>query len=174
MGKMTSQEIERRIAVYFGFRQNLIVPNVSWGFFRNGQEVDLLIVRPSGFAIEVEIKTTASDIKADLKKKHQHISKRIKQTWFAVPEKLQDNADIPLHFGVLGVAEDKIKTVRVAKVNADVVGKISTNFFPIFFEHVGLRIIYEYSQTQMVNGVHRDELKLLGKLMGRKLTNWWD
>lgn len=55
MNNETAKEIEIAIARYFGIRQNAIVPNVSWGL-GFPYECDLLILRDSGFAIEIEIK----------------------------------------------------------------------------------------------------------------------
>ena len=120
---MTSRDIEISLAWYFDYRQNIIIPNVSWGLFHN-MEVDLLMIRPSNYATEIEIKISASDIKADLKKGHDHKSKLIRQTYFAVPMNLVDNPNIPMHFGVLGIDENSpirysVKLIRAAKVNKD-------------------------------------------------------
>jgi len=68
---LKTSDIEFAVAKYFNFRKNLIVPNVSWGF--NIHECDLLIVRKSGYAIEVEIKISKSDFKADFKKIHKRL-----------------------------------------------------------------------------------------------------
>jgi hypothetical protein len=79
------------------------VPNVSWGWGLN-HEADMIVLRPSGLCDEIEIKTTASDIRADLKKRVGHWgSRRIARVWFAVPASLADNADIPAAAGVLSV-----------------------------------------------------------------------
>ena len=86
---MTAREVEIGVADKFNYRQNVIVPNVSWGIGLR-YEADLVVLRPSGYAVEVEIKVNASDIKADLKKRHQHDSKLFRELWFAVPEELAD------------------------------------------------------------------------------------
>ena len=118
---LTCSQIETAVANHFGYCQNIIVPNVSWGLFHTGQEVDVLVVRPSGYAIEVEIKISASDIKADLKKRHAHNNNLIKMTYFAVPSKLAENTDIPVRFGVLSIDDNDdahfLKTVRAATAN---------------------------------------------------------
>ena len=57
---ITTIEMEVAIAAYFGFRQNIIVPNISWGFMNH--EADMFIVRKSGYAIEIEIKRSKSDL----------------------------------------------------------------------------------------------------------------
>ncbi len=97
-------EIEEAVARMFGVRQNMIVPNISWGL--GIHECDLLVVRPTGFAVEVEIKVSRSDLKKDAEKKHGHISDKIKQLYFAVPEKLVDDAMqyAPVHAGIIAVS----------------------------------------------------------------------
>ena len=89
--KMHAGDIELALAYRYKWRQNLIVPNVFWGLgFR--YELDLMIVTPAGWATEIEIKTSLSDLKADKKKTHNHSSNRIKYLYFAVPEELQVKA----------------------------------------------------------------------------------
>jgi hypothetical protein len=100
---LTAQDIEIAVAQHFNPRLNLIVPNVSWGWGLC-HEADLIVLRPSGYCDEVEIKVTASDIKADLKKPNNHWeSRRIARVWFAVPWTLADSPDIPARAGVLSV-----------------------------------------------------------------------
>ena len=53
------------------------MPNISWGL--GVHEIDLFVVRPSGYAIEVEIKVSLSDFKADFNKKHTHSSPKIRE-----------------------------------------------------------------------------------------------
>ena len=54
--------------------------------------MDLLILYPSGWANEIEIKISKADLKADLKKKHNHNSDRIQKLYFAVPNYLKAEA----------------------------------------------------------------------------------
>jgi hypothetical protein len=100
-------EVEEAVARMFGIRQNLIVPNIFWSLFR--YEIDLLVVRPSGYAVEVEIKVSKYDLKKDALKRHQHIDHkdRIKELYFAVPEKLVDAAIeyAPADAGIIAVEE---------------------------------------------------------------------
>jgi len=89
--KLHAGDMELIISRYFGQRQYSMVPNVSWGLgFRH--EIDLLVVRKSGYAIEVEIKVSISDLRADLKKGHGHRSCKLKQLYFALPEYLMPKA----------------------------------------------------------------------------------
>lgn len=108
--KITSSDIEKAVARMFDIRKNLIVPNISWGL--NLHECDLLIINGNGYATEVEIKVSKADLKADLHKKHGHISKRIKHLYYALPEELIDFAleILPNHVGI-------IKCFRISETN---------------------------------------------------------
>lgn len=101
---MNALQIEIALARMFNYRQNLMVPNVWWGFGLR-YEADLVVVRPSGWMLEIEIKVTSSDIRADLKKKILHDDRRFKQLYFAVPEALENHADIPMRAGIISVKE---------------------------------------------------------------------
>ena len=88
---MHAGDIELALAYHYNWRQNLIVPNIYYGLgFR--YELDVLVVTPSGWATEIEIKVSVTDLKADQKKTHGHRSNKIKYLYFAVPEKLQAQA----------------------------------------------------------------------------------
>lgn len=101
--KWTAQQIELAVADHFNVRKNLIVSNVSWGLFKY-HEADLLVLTPSNWCSEVEIKVSSSDIKKDLEKKHKHLEKNIINLWFAVPEFLDSDINIPKHAGILSVS----------------------------------------------------------------------
>ncbi len=107
---MNAVDIELAVANHFGWRQNIIVPNISWGLLPWGREIDVLVVRPSGFADEIEIKISASDIKADTKKYHRRLPRHelLRRWWFAVPEKLSGHPDIPADAGILAYRENDI------------------------------------------------------------------
>lgn len=96
-------EIEISVSKYFGIRQNIIVPNISWGLLSH--EVDLLVVRKSGIAIEIEIKISLQDFKADFKKQHHHQERlnRITEFYYAMPETLYEKCKdlIPPEAGIL-------------------------------------------------------------------------
>jgi hypothetical protein len=115
MNSPTAQQIEIAVAKHFGYRQNLIVPNVYWGIGLH-YEADLVVLRPSDWAIEVEIKVSAADIKADLSKRRQHDSNLFCALYFAVPESLADNANIPAHAGILSVYWRDLRGWRVKKI----------------------------------------------------------
>jgi hypothetical protein len=90
MEKLHSGDIEIMIARHLNPRLNLIVPNVSWGL--GSYEKDLLVLTPNGYAWEIEIKVSKSDLIADKKKTHGHYSNLIKRLYFAVPEYLEKDA----------------------------------------------------------------------------------
>jgi hypothetical protein len=94
--------IEFSLARWFGVRQNLIVPNVSWGL--NLHECDLLVLTGAGYALEIEIKVSKSDLIKDAEKQHRHNSDKIKRLYFAIPEKLEKHIElIPERAGVIVV-----------------------------------------------------------------------
>lgn len=82
---MSVHDIEKMIADHYGIRSNLIVPNVSWGFF-NGHEADLVVITPVGYLTEIEIKRSWSDFLADFGKREYHDDPRISAFFYAVPE----------------------------------------------------------------------------------------
>lgn len=107
-------DIEIAVAKYFGHRQHLIVPNISWGLGFS-HELDVLVMTRAGYVTEIEIKTTKADLKRDLLKRHQHQSPKIRQHFIAVPKALTATA---LEFfkppwGILSVCEDSRYVERV-------------------------------------------------------------
>jgi hypothetical protein len=122
--KLTSADIEYEVARWFGWRQNLIVPNVSWGLGLH--ECDLLVCSKAGYCTEVEIKISKADLVKDKEKSHGHKSKKIKYLYFAMPEEL-DRPDVlehvPGHAGILVVRETSysyhVKKLRDPLKNID-------------------------------------------------------
>ena len=86
------EEIEYWVAKEFDYRKNVVVPNVSWGLRDLGHECDLLVLRASGHCVEVEIKRSLSDLKADKIKGHRHSSQMIRELWFAIPADIYEKA----------------------------------------------------------------------------------
>lgn len=95
--------MEVAIANYFNYRQNIIVPNISWGLGLH--ECDVFIVTKSGYCTEVEIKRSKSDLLADFEKKHKHKDKknRIKEFYYAIPKSLLSSCEllIPKDTGII-------------------------------------------------------------------------
>ncbi len=93
--------MECALASWFNYRQNLIVPNVYWGFGLH-HECDLLIVSKAGYCTEVEIKVTRADLRADAKKLHRHESAAIKYLYFALPTYLDHCLEfVPERAGII-------------------------------------------------------------------------
>ena len=122
---MTADHIELALTRHggpFDCRPWLVVDRVSWGF--NIHECDLVAVSSNGYAHEIEIKVSASDLRRDSKKRHGHRDQdprgygyrmrtgkrtsRITCFWFAVPEALVKVAEteIPVGAGLIGVDDD--------------------------------------------------------------------
>ena len=92
---MKTLDIEIKMMQHLNIRQNIIVPNVSWGMYIGGKimhECDLLMLSSSGYATEIEIKVSKSDLLKDDEKRHKHKHHCITQLYFAVPLKLKDVA----------------------------------------------------------------------------------
>lgn len=83
--ELTVKDIQALLAEYWGIRNNIIVPNVSWGML--DYEADLLIMNKTGYVTEIEIKRSWSDFLADFKKDEvAHKSEIIYQFWYCVPD----------------------------------------------------------------------------------------
>lgn len=126
--KITTPEMEIALANHFNYRQNIIVPNVSWGMGLR-HECDLLVLSQSNYATEIEIKISKSDLLKDALKGHKHAHFGIiKRLFFAVPEHLKEIALKSIDPGagliVVDVIDEygKIKrtVVRPAKINTTV------------------------------------------------------
>jgi len=93
--KPTTDWMEIVLSNFFDIRRNFIVPRVSWGL--NGEyEKDLVVVYPSGWATEIEIKISKADLKSDLKKPHSHDSILMRKLYFAIPETMNKEDVISL------------------------------------------------------------------------------
>lgn len=116
---MTTAEVEyaafKHVAVRHGRIQELVVPNV-----RDGMgfpfECDLLYVTKTGYAHEIEIKVSRSDLMRD-KKKQRHAYEKymhdpiIRSKTFAIPEELASCVDdIPAECGVIVVYRNPKRT----------------------------------------------------------------
>jgi len=99
----TTIEMEVAIVTLFGIRENIIVPNISWGFYIH--EIDLFLINKSGYVKEIEIKRSKSDLIADFTKKHHHVDKqnRINELYYAMPVELYETCKhyIPENAGII-------------------------------------------------------------------------
>jgi hypothetical protein len=106
---MTLIEMEYAIAKYYNWRQNIIVPNISWGL--NIHECDLLIVSGLGYCTEIEIKRSKSDLIRDKFKDHCHKNSKIKYFYFAFPENIYEKCKdlVPDNAGIYKISFDSYK-----------------------------------------------------------------
>lgn len=88
--KLTIDEIELAIvnSGIFNKRNDIIVPNVSWGLLNH--EADMVVMTKSGYLTEIEIKRSWEDFKADFKKGHGHDDVRIYKLYYCVPVSIRD------------------------------------------------------------------------------------
>jgi hypothetical protein len=138
----TESSIQRVLAMFFDPRKHLIVPNVSHSFFNH--ECDLLVLSAAGYATEIEIKISASDLKRDFaKRKHERPRpKMIRRLFYAVPTNLVELAIdlVPQQYGIIeiwdfrsdyspDIIHHKAKIIRRAKneKNASCWGVHDTN-----------------------------------------------
>lgn len=107
---ITTTEIEVAIAKHYGTRQNIIVPNISWGFSWNDKEgwhsmheCDVFVIKKTGYAVEIEIKRSKNDLLNDFKKRHKHKSSKIRELFYAIPRENVDEWSklIPKHAGII-------------------------------------------------------------------------
>ena len=154
--KITSQFIEVALARYFNYRINIIVPNVHWGLGLS-YECDLVIVTSSGYATEIEIKTSKQDIKNDFKKaSYAHHSKLFKRFFYAVPEKLKDCDLLPADCGLLTVDNNmRCKLIRPPRINKNSRKLTSKEIAKIL--HLGCMRIW--SLKNIIEGNRRNECK---------------
>jgi hypothetical protein len=69
--RWTERHIQHALTQFFDFRRNICVPNVSYGFARGRGEKDLIIISKAWYVTEIEIKVSATDLRAEVaKRKH--------------------------------------------------------------------------------------------------------
>jgi hypothetical protein len=118
--KLHSGHIEVAVAKLLNFRNHIIVPNVYWGLGLK-HECDMLVLDNKGRFTEVEIKVTASDLKADFKKSHEHKSQFISRLIYAMPKELcEKHADlIPKYCGIISVSAILYKGIDYPLIKAE-------------------------------------------------------
>ncbi len=119
--------LECAIARYFDYRQNVIIPNVSWGMGLK-YEADMIIISMARYCTEIELKISRADLKRDSNKKKWCLTSPewsslnyniIRRQFFGLPESFCDIIKhIPSQCGVLLVSESgKVHLERTAKLN---------------------------------------------------------
>ena len=112
--RISLTEMEVAIAEMYGVAKHLIVTNVSWGM--DMHECDILVLRPTGYALEIEIKRSLADMKKDAEKKHGHVDRqnRLKELYFAFPDDICEKCTVhlPAGAGVILVSRKTTGNVR--------------------------------------------------------------
>lgn len=102
---MTAEDLTLDLFDLFNPRQNIMVPNVSWGLFIH-REVDLLKVTASGYAHEYEIKVSLADLKRDgIKRRDRRQCELIRSKTYVMPAAMEKHVDlIPVECGYILMA----------------------------------------------------------------------
>ncbi len=113
---MKSNEVEIAVSNLINYRTNTIVPNVSWGLGLY-HECDMLVLDSQDRFTEIEIKVSASDLKADFKKTHGHYSKIISRLVYALPREIYEKhgSIIPRNCGVIVLEYIEIGERKILK-----------------------------------------------------------
>ena len=124
--KLSVHDIEYALCRYFDKRKNIIVPNVSWGFFSE-HEADLVVITRAGYLTEVEIKRSWRDFLKDFRKDSFHADNRIKNFYFCVPLVMVDavkeylDSDKARGYGEIGILtydeQGRITNIRSGEKN---------------------------------------------------------
>jgi len=120
--KITAKDIEKAIVNTYGFfanyRNNTVVPNVSYGLCFN-HELDLCVLTKSGYIHEIEIKISKSDLIRDAEKWHQHKDPRIRCLWFAGPYDMKEDFEnyVPDGAGIILISDNPKKKTQTAKIH---------------------------------------------------------
>lgn len=126
------EKIEIALYDHFRFTKNDVITNIYIDCFKHEHDCDLIVIRNKSLhALEVEIKMSVSDLKAERKKQRYQrrgvdyyhdsdvgMDKIFKEKWFAMPEKMKQKGLelIPDYAGLLIVNEyGGVKIARKAK-----------------------------------------------------------
>ena len=84
---MTECDIQAELGCHYGAAKGqIVVPNVLLGPY----EADFITITKSDYLIEVEIKISISDFRADFKKKHYHDCPEVNALYYALPKELYE------------------------------------------------------------------------------------
>jgi len=112
--KLTALDVEVAVGNYLNWCTNLIIPNISWSFFKH--ECDLIRLSRLGYCTEIEIKVTKPDLIKDKEKKQGHFHKKIKYLYFAIPDYLENCIEhVPERAGIIIVSSTKKVMLRRMK-----------------------------------------------------------
>ena len=109
---MTECDIQAELGCHYGVHGGqIVVPNVLLGPY----EADFITITKSNYLIEVEIKISISDFRADFNKKHYHDCPEVNALYYALPQELYEKhkAEIKescekVGAGIILICEEKI------------------------------------------------------------------
>lgn len=85
--KATEASIQYILGRHYGInRSNIIIPNIRMDYGR--YEADLILINKNQFLIEMEIKISFSDFKADFMKKNFHNNSKLRGLYYVFPHEL--------------------------------------------------------------------------------------
>lgn len=117
---MTEAQIIRRLFSYF---QNGYLWRINNAYiFKYNWESDFFCQSSSGYLIEVEVKISVSDFKADFKKeKHKYLSGQDNSKkfipnkfYYAVSEEIASKIEVPKYAGLIVISNNKTDFVKKA------------------------------------------------------------
>ena len=124
----TVEEIEVALSVHFDIKKCICMPQLIMFF---GHEIDFLAVRQTGYVIEVEIKRSLSDMKAEARKKHNHESNKVVEFYYCFPKDILEQCTpfVPDRAGILSIVHNgyrwKVSVVKSPKRHKEAV-KLTT------------------------------------------------
>lgn len=85
--KESEARIQKVLGRLYGInRSNIIIPNIRMDYGR--YEADLILINKNQFLIEMEIKISFSDFKADFMKKNFHNNSKLRGLYYVFPYEL--------------------------------------------------------------------------------------
>lgn len=100
-------QMECAIVNFFNLRKTIVIPRVVGCF---NHELDICAIRRNTqYCIEVEIKRSVSDMRADLKKSHTHTDPQIVELYYAFPTCILEKCMelVPPHAGVFEIKHSR-------------------------------------------------------------------
>lgn len=131
---MTTNQIEKALYKMYNRHNTYGIDKVSGSSNKLvSHECDFLVKLPSNRLIEIEIKVSKNDLKADFKKQHSHIDKkgRISYLYYAFPEENKEWIDLieDKDVGILLISSREETICKVINNRYEYIqtGKISSN-----------------------------------------------
>lgn len=112
-----------------GHDYDIAIPNFYFGAY----EMDLFVLKKSGYVVEYEIKISRSDFFADFKKERKHIGlvngkSRCNRFYYVVPKELVSKSEVPKYAGLIWAEKNSNGSIffKIVK-NAPTIHKIKVD-----------------------------------------------